>query len=103
MLPAIVVENLPQLVRAIKLLATDPRTDAAVNLADELSGITATVAEKFTNERTAEGIQRALYLTVGGVSLGLEQELMHESDQAALDFLIEYGAEHAFQAGFRLI
>jgi hypothetical protein len=103
MLPAIVVENLPRLVRAIKLLATDPRPDAAVNLADELSGITATVAEKFTNERTAEGIQKALYLTVGGVSLGLEQEVMHEGDQAALDFLVEYGAEHAFQAGFRLV
>lgn len=103
MLPAIIAENLPRLTRAIKLLATDPRLDAAVNLADELSGITAMVAEKFTNDRTAEGIQKALYLTVGGVSLGLEHELMHEGDQAALDFLIEYGAEHAFQAGFRLV
>ena len=103
MLPAIVAENLPRLVRAIRLLATDPRPDAALNLADELSGITAMVAEKFTNERTAEGIQKALYLTVGGVSLGIESALMHEGDQAALDFLVEHGAEHAFQAGFRLI
>ncbi|HEV7816803.1 MAG TPA: hypothetical protein VGP06_17095 [Janthinobacterium sp.] len=103
MLPAIVVENLPRLVRAIKLLAGDERADAAVGLADELTGITAMVAEKFTNERTAEGIQKALYLTVGGVSLGLEYVLMHEGDQAALDFLVEHGAEHAFQAGFRLI
>ncbi len=103
MLPAIVVENLPRLVRAIKLLATDPRADAAANLADELTGITAMVAEKFTNDRTAEGIQKALYLTVGGVSLGLDHALMHEGDDAALDFLIEYGAEHAFQAGFRLV
>ena len=103
MLPAIVVENLPRLVRAIRLLAQDPRPDAALNLADELSGITAMVAEKFTNERTAEGIQKALYLTVGGVSLGLEDALMHEGDQAALDFLVEHGAEHAFQAGYRLI
>lgn len=103
MLPAIVVENLPRLVRAIKLLATDPRDDAAVALADELSGITAMVAEKFTNERTADGVQKALFLTVGGVSLGLEHALMHEGDQAALDFLIEHGAEHAFQAGFRLV
>ena len=103
MLPALVAENLPRLVRAIRLLAQDPRPDAALNLADELSGITAMVAEKFTNERTAEGIQKALYLTVGGVSLGLEEALTHEGDQAALDFLVEHGAEHAFQAGYRLI
>ena len=103
MLPAIVVENLPRLVRAIKLLPNDPREDAALNLADELTGITAMVAEKFTNERTADGIQKALYLTVGGVSLGLEQAVTHEGDRAALDFLVEHGAEHAFQVGFRLI
>lgn len=103
MLPALVVENLPRLVRAIELLGADPRPDAAVNLADELSGITAMVAEKFTNQRTADGIQKALYLTVGAVSLGLEHALQHEGDQAALDFLVEHGAEHAFQAGFRLI
>ena len=103
MLPAIVVENLPRLVRAIKLLPNDPREDAALDLADELTGITAMVAEKFTNERTADGIQKALYLTVGCVSLGLENALHLESDQAALDFLVEHGAEHAFQVGFRLI
>ncbi len=103
MLPAIVVENLPRLVRAIKLLPGDPREDAALSLADELTGITAMVAEKFTNERTADGIQKALYLTVGCVSLGLENALHLESDQAALDFLVEHGAEHAFQVGFRLI
>lgn len=103
MLPAIVVENLPRLTRAIKQLATDNRPDAAVNLADELTGITAMVAEKFTNDRTADGIQKALQLTVGGVSLGLDSVLLGESDQAALDFLVEHGAEHAFQAGFRLI
>ena len=103
MLPAIVVENLPRLVRAIKLLPGDPREDAALSLADELTGITAMVAEKFTNERTADGIQKALYLTVGCVSLGLENALHLENDQAALDFLVEHGAEHAFQVGFRLI
>ena len=103
MLPAIVVENLPRLVRAIKLLPNGPREDAALDLADELTGITAMVAEKFTNERTADGIQKALFLTVGGVSLGLEQAVTHEGDQAALDFLVEHGAEHAFQVGFRLI
>ena len=42
-------------------------------------------------------------LTVGCVSLGLEDALTHEGDQAALDFLVEHGAEHAFQAGYRLI
>ncbi|HJU99423.1 MAG TPA: hypothetical protein VJ752_02625 [Burkholderiaceae bacterium] len=103
MLPAIVVETLPRLTRAIKCLATDTRPDAAVNLADELTGITAMVAEKFTNDRTADGIQKALQLTVGGVSLGLESVLLNGSDEAALDFLVEHGAEHAFQAGFRLI
>ncbi|MBC7456110.1 MAG: hypothetical protein H7335_20900 [Massilia sp.] len=100
---AVVEEKLPRLVRAIRCLAAREDSDAAVMLADELAGITAMVAEKFTNERTAEGIQRAFFLTVGGVSLGLEHALEHEGDAAALDFLIEHGAEHAFQAGFRLI
>ena len=65
MLPALVSESLPRLTRAIKLLASEPDGDVALGLADELSGITAMVAEKFTNDRTAEGIQRALQLTVG--------------------------------------
>ena len=101
MLPALVQENLPRLTRAIKLLPGDPRPDAAVILAEELATITANVAEKFTNNRTAEGIQKAINLTVGGVSLGLEQLLAVDSDQAALDFLVEHGPEAAFQAGFR--
>ena len=100
---AIVEEKLPRLVRAIRCLSGRDGGDEAVLLADELAGITAMVAEKFTNDRTAEGIQRAYFLTVGGVSLGLEHELEHEGDEAALDFLIEHGAEHAFQAGFRMI
>ncbi|GJJ00843.1 hypothetical protein RugamoR64_13810 [Duganella rhizosphaerae] len=103
MLPAIVVENLPRLTRAIQQLAAHPDDEAAYALADELTGITAMVAEKFTNDRTADGIQKALQLTVGGVSLGLDHALMHEGDLAALDFLLEHGAEHAFQIGFRLI
>ncbi|MFP5391880.1 MAG: hypothetical protein ACLGI6_10085 [Gammaproteobacteria bacterium] len=109
MLPALVIERLPRLVRAIRCF-TQPtqRTpgDEAVILADELAGITAMVAEKFTNDRTAEGIQRAYFLTVGGVSLGLDHLLAEEgtdSDEDALDLLIDEGAEHAFQAGFRLI
>jgi hypothetical protein len=100
---AIVEEKLPLLVRAIRCLAGRGDEDEAVMLADELAGITAMVAEKFTNDRTAEGIQRAMFLAVGGVSLGLEEALGHEDDEAALEYLVEHGAEHAFQAGFRLI
>jgi hypothetical protein len=100
---AVVEEKLPRLVRAIRRLAERGVDDDAIILADELAGITAMVAEKFTNDRTAEGIQRAFFLTVGGVSLGLDHALEHEGDEAALDFLIEHGAEHAFQAGFRMI
>lgn len=103
MLPAIVVERLPRLVRAIRCLSLREIGDESVILADELAGITAMVAEKFTNDRTAEGIQKAMLLTVGCVSLGLDHELTHESDDAALDFLISEGAEHAFQTGFRLV
>lgn len=103
MLPAIVVERLPRLVRAIRCLSARAIGDESVILADELAGITAMVAEKFTNDRTAEGIQKALLLTVGCVSLGLEHELGEEDDDATLDFLIDEGAEHAFQTGFRMV
>ena len=105
MLPAIVIEQPPRLIRAIRLLPGEATPDEAAILADELSGITAMVAEKFTNDRTAEGIQRALLLTVGGVSLGLEHLIQSEDegDLDALDILVGEGAEHAFQAGFRMI
>jgi hypothetical protein len=103
MLPAIVIEKLPRLVRAIKLLPEQADADEAIGLADELSSITAMVAEKFTNDRTAEGIQRALLLTVGGISLGLEHLVDDDSDATALDILIADGAEYVFQAGFRMI
>lgn len=103
MLPALVVEKLPRLVRAIACLAARPPGDEAAILADELAGITAMVAEKFTNDRTAEGIARAYFLTVGCVSLGLEHALGPDDDEAALDLLIDEGAEHIFQTGFRLI
>ena len=53
--------------------------------------------------RTAEGIQKALQLTTGCVSLGLDHELPDDDDLAALDLLIDEGAEHAFQVGFRMI
>lgn len=107
MLPAIVIEQPPRLVRAIRLARERVDGEEAAILAEELAGITAMVAEKFTNERTAEGIGRALLLTVGGVSLGLEHELEGEGegegDDAALDYLVEHGAEQAFQVGFRLV
>jgi hypothetical protein len=103
MLPALVIENLPRLTRAIQQLAAHPDDEAAYALADELTGITAMVAEKFTNDRTADGIQKALLLTVGGVSLGLDHVIPNETDLGALDYLIEHGAEHAFQIGFRMI
>ena len=129
MLPALVVEQLPLLVRAMRQLPKMGEGDDAEVLAEELAGITAMVAEKFTNDRTAEGIQRALLLTVGVVSLGLEQEAAQEAaqdssfddlfddddeeeedeeaalppDEAALAYLIEHGAEQAFQTGFRLV
>jgi hypothetical protein len=108
MLPAIVIEKLPRLVRAIKLVPAKASADEAAGLADELAGITAMVAEKFTNDRTAEGIQRAQLLTIGGVSLGLEHLLEDESDdavgdEAALGILISEGAELVFQQGFRLV
>jgi hypothetical protein len=103
MLPAIIAESRPRLVRAIRCLAAREVEDDCVILADELAGITAMVAEKFTNDKTADGISRAFFLTVGCVSLGIEHELEHDGDEAALDFLIEHGAEWAFQAGFRLV
>jgi len=105
MLPAIVIEQPPRLIRAIRLLPGEATPEEAAVLADELSGITAMVAEKFTNDRTAEGIGRALLLSVGCVSLGLEYliESQDEGDLDALDILVGEGAEHAFQAGFRMI
>lgn len=97
-------EQQPYLMRAIKRLAQrgDCQSDAAQLLGD-LSGITAMVADKFTNDRTAEGIQEALRLTVGCISLALHHAHLHEDDEAAIDFLIEHGTEQAFQKGFRLI
>ncbi|WP_296947173.1 hypothetical protein [uncultured Massilia sp.] len=107
MLPAIVIEKLPRLIRAIRLIPGRADADEAAALADELSGITAMVAEKFTNDRTAEGIQRAQLLTIGCISLGLEDLVGDEAedvgDEAALGVLVGEGAELVFQQGFRMI
>ncbi len=106
MLPAIVIEKLPRLIRAIRLIPGNANADEAAGLADELAGITAMVAEKFTNDRTAEGIQRAQLLSIGCVSLGLEHLVETDDEQGdldALDVLLGEGAEFVFQQGFRLI
>jgi len=106
MLPAIVIEKPPRLIRAIRLIPGNANADEAAGLADELAGITAMVAEKFTNDRTAEGIQRAQLLSIGGVSLGLEHLVETDDEQGdldALDVLLGEGAEFVFQQGFRLI
>jgi hypothetical protein len=108
MLPAIVIEKLPRLIRAIRHLADTAGPEEALGVADELAGITAMVADKFTNDRTAEGIQRAQLLTIGGMSLGLEYLLEDEpddevGDKAAAALLVSEGAELVFQQGFRLI
>jgi hypothetical protein len=106
MLPAIVIEKPPRLIRAIRLIPQHADADEAAGLADELAGITAMVAEKFTNDRTAEGIQRAQLLSIGCVSLGLEHLVETDDEQGdldALDVLLGEGAEFVFQQGFRLI
>jgi hypothetical protein len=97
-------EQPPYLIRAIQRLAQHTSyRDNAQQLLHDLSDITAMVAEKFTNDRTAEGIQQALRLTVGCVSLALSHAPLRNDDEAALAFLVEHGAEHTFQKGFRLI
>jgi hypothetical protein len=97
-------EQQPYLIRAIKRLAqrTQYQSDAT-QLLHDLSGITAMVADKFTNDRTAEGIQEALRLTIGCISLGLSQAQLQDDDEAAINLLIEHGAERVFQQGFRLV
>ncbi len=97
-------DQLPYLVRAIRALGRrDDHTEDAEELAHDLSAITAMVASKFTNNRTAEGIHEALRLTLGCISLGLAHAHLHEDDTAATDLLIEHGAERVFQQGYRLI
>ncbi len=94
----------PHLVQALEALAQRAdHEEAAQNLLDELSGITVLVARKFTNDRTADGLLEAFYLTVGCISLGISRADIPKEDEARLSFLLHHGAEHVFQMGFRHI
>ena len=94
----------PHLVQALEALAqrVDYQEDAE-NLIQELSGISVLVARKFTNDRTADGLLDAFYLSVGCISLGLSQANIPDSNDSRLSFLLHHGAEHVFQMGFRHI
>lgn len=94
----------PHLVQALE--AASQRSDyqeTADTLLQELSGITVLVARKFTNDRTADGLLEAYYLTTGCISLGISLANLPESGAAKLSFLLHHGAEYVFQMGFRHI
>ena len=94
----------PQLVQMLEALAQRANhQEVAETLTQELCGITVLVAKKFTNDRTADGIHEAFYLTLGCISLGISQADVSESTEAQLSFLLHHGAEHVFQMGFRHI
>jgi len=92
----------PHLVRALEMLARRgaPSPDS---LLEELAGITVLVARKFTNERTADRLLEAHYLTIGCISLGIALADIAHDDGSELAFLLKQGAEQVFQAGFRHI
>ena len=94
----------PQLIEALVALSqrSDYQEDGEI-LLEELSGITELVAKKFTNDRTADGLLEAYYLTVGCISLGISQTDIPDSPEARLAFLLREGAEYVFQRGFRHI
>lgn len=94
----------PQLVQALETLALDQaREQEAQTLLHELAGITVLVARKFTNDRTADGLLEAFYLTIGCISLGISRADIQHGKEAELLFLLHQGAEIAFQTGFRHI
>ncbi len=94
----------PHLVSALEALARRAdQQDTAHILLNELSGITVLVAKKFTNERTADGLQDAFHLTVGCISLGISQATIPQDGESQLFFLLHHGAEYVFQMGFRHI
>ena len=94
----------PHLVQALEALAQRAdHQEAAQALIHELSGITVLVAKKFTNDRMADGLLEAFYLTVGCISLGISQANIPEDSESKLSFLLHHGAEYVFQMGFRHI
>lgn len=94
----------PHLVQALEALAQRAdHQEAAQALIHELSGITVLVAKKFTNDRMADGLLEAFYLTVGCISLGISQANIPEDGESRLSFLLHHGAEYVFQMGFRHI
>lgn len=94
----------PHLVRALEALALRAdHHEAAQNLIKELGGMTVLVARKFTNDRTADGLLEAFYLTIGCISLGISLADGQEDDDLYLSYLLQEGAEHVFQKGFRHI
>jgi hypothetical protein len=94
----------PHLVLALEALSQQENcSEVAQALMHELSGITVLVARKFTNEKTADGLLEAFYLTIGCVSLGISQATIPDSKQSQLSFLLHHGAEYVFQMGFRHI
>ena len=94
----------PHLVRVLETLALDQgREQEAQTLLHELAGITVLVARKFTNDRTADGLLEAFYLTLGCVSLGIGQADISHDKETELSFLLHQGAEIVFQLGFRHI
>jgi len=94
----------PQLVQTLEALAQrSNHQEISDTLIQELSEITVLVAKKFTNDRTAEGLTEAFYLTVGCISLAISQADIPQSNDAKLSFLLLHGAEYVFQMGFRHI
>lgn len=94
----------PSLVQAIESLALRAdHGDAAEILLHELAGITVLVARKFTNDRTAAGLQEAYYLTIGCTSIGISLADLPHDAESELAHLLDAGAEQLFQAGFRHI
>jgi hypothetical protein len=94
--------RVPHLIGALEALAArSHHEEAARILLEELAGITVLVATRFTNDRTADGLLEAYYLTTGCLSLALCQA--PADDASRLAFLLHHGAEHVFQMGFRQI
>lgn len=92
------------LVQALEALgARSENQEYAEILLEELTGMTVLVAQKFTNERTADGLLEAFYLTLGCVSLAINQANLPDGAEAKLTFLQHHGAEYVFQMGFRQI